>query len=193
MKNTIKILSLFLLFTINCNCQVTSIVPLESLSSEHPNGVYLKDLNDELPFYVDTWVGILNNKKYTFEFVKFTQHLSRYEPDGDYHYCDRLKGKFKVEDLSTGSILYNDLSITDYYDYKLNLLSLRIGASFSYIDKENCFNSAKFFLLKVAGNSNQLRYKHFRPTDYINIDCPYANQGDIPMFLPTGDLILTRQ
>ena len=191
MKNTIKILSLFLLFSINCNCQVTTIVARSEY--DYPNGAYLKDLNDELPFYVDTWVGILNNKKYTFEFVKFTQHLSQSEPGGTYHYKDKLRGKFKVEDLTTGSILYNDLSITDYYDYKLNLLSLRIGASFSYIDKENCFNSAKFFLLKVAGNSNQLRYKHFRPTDYINIDCPYANQGDIPMFLPTGDLILTRQ
>ncbi len=193
MKKTIKILSLFLVFTINCNCQVTSIVPFESLKSENPDGAYMKDLNDELPFYVDTWVGVLNNKRYTFEFVKFTQHLHQSEPGGAYYYIDDLMGKFKVEDLTTGSILYNDLSVPNYNDYKIFLTTLRIGANFAYIDFENCSNSADFYLLKVAGNPNQLRYKHFRPTDYINIDCPYANQGDIPMFLPTGDLILTRQ
>lgn len=191
MKKTIKILSLFLLFTINCNCQVTTIVPRSEY--DYPNGAYLKDLDNELPFYVDTWVGILDNKKYTFEFVKFTQHLSQYEPGGPYHYKDKLRGKFKVEDLTTGSVLYNDLYITDYHDYKLNLLSLRIGASFSYTDNNNCFNSADFYLLKVVGNPNQLRYEHFRLTEFNSYDCPYENQADIPMFLPTGDLILTRQ
>ena len=193
MKKTIKILSLFLLFTINCNCQVTSIVPLASLSFEHPSGVYMKDLDNELPFYVDTWEGILDNKKYTFEFVKFAQHLSQYEPGGAYYYMDDLMGKFKVEDLTTGTILYNSMSTTVYEDYIIYLNTLQIGASFSYSDKNNCFNNAKFYLLKVAGNPNQLRYEHFRLTDYIDNDCPYANQADIPMFLPTGDLILTRQ
>ncbi len=191
MKKTIKILSLFLLFTINCNCQVTTIVPYNSY--DYPNGAYIKDLDNELPFYVDTWVGILDNKKYTFEFIKFTQHLSQYESGGPYHYIDALRGKFKVEDLTTGTVLYDNLSATAYEDYNIDLSSLIIGASFFYLDKNNCFNSAKFFLLKVAGNPNQLRYEHFRLTDYIDNDCPYTNQADIPMFLPTGDLILTRQ
>lgn len=191
MKKTIKILSLFLLFTINCNCQVTTIVPYNSY--DNPNGAYVKDLDNELPFYVDTWVGILDNKKYTFEFVKFTQHLSQYESGGPYHYRDELMGKFKVEDLTTGTVLYDNLSATAYEDYNIDLSSLIIGASFFYLDNDNCFNSAKFFLLKVVGNPNQLRYEHFRLTDFIPYECSYENQEDIPMFLPKGDLILTRQ
>jgi len=191
MKKIFKLASL-LFFTINVNCQVTSIVPLRSRSFEHPNGVYIKDLDNELLFYVDTWEGVLNNKKYTFEFVKFTQHLTQYDT-GYYHYRDVLKGKFKVVDLSTGITLYDNLAATAYEDYNIFLASLRSGGSFSYMDVQNCYNSADFQLYKVTGNPNQLYYNQFSLTDFTNFDCPYQNQADIPMFLPTGDLILTRQ
>lgn len=191
MKKTIKILSLILLFTINCNCQVTTIVPRSEY--DFPNGAYLKDLDNELPFYVDTWVGFQDNKKYTFEFVKFTQQLSQYEPGGDYNYRDELVGKFKVENIVTGDVLYNNIPTIAFEDYKIFLTSLRTSASFSYVDKVNCFNSADFFLVKVIGNPNQLKYEHFTLTEFMVDGCPYTNQADIPMFLPTGDLILTRQ
>lgn len=189
----IKCLIIFLIFKTNCSSQVTEIVPLRSLASEHDNGVYLKDIDNELTFYEGTWVGTLNDKKYTFEFVKFTQHLSQYEVGGDYYYRDDLMGKFKVEDLITNNVIYNDLSIITYEDFKIFLTSLRVGAYFSYVDKVNCFNSADFFLFKVSGNPNQLRYENFSLNFYSNYNCQYTNQEDIPLFLPMSDLILTRQ
>jgi len=188
MKKTFKILSLFLLFSINVNCQVTTVIPLDQY--DYPNGAYKKDLNNELPFYVDTWEGVLNNKKYTFEFVKFTQHLTQYDT-GYYHYADELMGKFKVVDLTTGITLYDNLAATSYEDYNIFLLTL--NGSFMYMDNNHCFNSAEFYLFKIPGNPNQLNYNQFSLTGFTNFDCPYQNQADIPMFLPTGDLILTRQ
>ena len=183
-------LATLLLFTINVNCQVTTVIPLDQY--DYPNGAYKKDLNNELPFYVDTWEGVLNNKKYTFEFVKFTEHLTQYDSEY-FHYEDELMGKFKVVDLATGITLYDNLAATAYEDYNIFLTTLRLGGSFSYIDAQNCYNTADFQLYKVPGNPNQLNYKWFRLIEYDYFDCPYQNQADIPMFLPTGDLILTRQ
>jgi len=105
-----------------------------------------------------------------------------------------LKGKFKVVDLATGITLYDNLAATDYEDYTIFLTSLQSGGSFSYVDAQNCYNTADFQLYKVSGNPNQLHYNQFRLISYAYFfDCPYENQEDIPMFLPTGDLILTRQ
>lgn len=190
MKKIFNITTLLFIFSINCNCQVTTTMPFETY--DYPNGAYLKDLENKLPFYVGTWEGILNNKKYTFEFVKFTQHLSQSSTEY-YHYEDELMGKFRVIDLATGTTLYDNLAATDYDDYNIFLTTLKAGGSFTYLDSEHCFNSARFELFKVVGNPNQLRYNQFRSTTYHYSDCPYQSKADIPMFLPTGDLILTRQ
>lgn len=191
MHKAIKILSLFLLITLNCNCQVTATLPLDSY--DYSYGAYLKDLNNELTFYEGTWVGVYDNKKYTFQFTIFYQYLTDYG-NGNYHYEDSLMGKFKVEDLVSGQIIFNDLLVTNYDDYKIFLASVKSG-SFIYSDAQNCNNTVEFSLFKVTGTTNQLYYNQFELRDFSNslIDCPYENQEDIPMFLPQGNFILTRQ
>jgi hypothetical protein len=59
----------------------------------------------------------------------------------------------------------------------------------------NCDNSAKFYLYKIENNIDQVKYKNFTYGEYFSLDgpCPYADQLDIPMFLPKVDLVLTRQ
>lgn len=190
MKKIQALLLIFYILSIPSYGQVTGILPLNSF--DLPNGAYVKDLGNQLTYYEGKWVGSLNNKKYTFEFVKFPQHLSQYEVGGDYYYMDNLMGKFKVEDLSTGTVLYDNLSAINYDDYNIFLSSLRNGASFGYLDSINCLNSAGFYLFKVSGSPNQLSYKNFALDDYIEYNCPYATQAEIPMFLPTSDLILTK-
>ena len=74
MKKIFKI-AFILLFTINVNSQITEIVPLNSLKNE--NGTYRKDLNNELPFWEGTWIGITNNRKYTFQFEILYQEMKR--------------------------------------------------------------------------------------------------------------------
>lgn len=187
------IITLFILFnTVFASCQVTTTVPLNTY--DYPNGAYLKDLNNELPFWEGTWEGIANNKKYIFEFVIFRQHLITFPNN---HYIDEIKGKLKVIDLNTSQELYNNLNITNYENFKIHGLSLR-GSVFHFWFQDtinNCFNEASFSLVKDPATSNQIIYKNFELGEYIGnyLNCSYQNQSDIPMFLPRVNLVLTKQ
>ena len=111
-KTIFNILCL-LLISINIQCQV---LPLYTPSFERTNGLYLKDLDDVQSFLEGTWIGVINNKEYTFQFVKFPHYLISY---GNVNYYeDVLKVKFKVVDLITNQLLYNDLQIVDFENYK---------------------------------------------------------------------------
>ncbi len=187
----VNVILIALIITLNANCQT---VPLRTLSYEMPNGSYAKDLDNELPFWIDTWKGTVNNKKYTFTFVLFAQHL-RTSPNGDFRYKDLIVGKLKVIDLSTNSTLHDESSYVNYDDFVINGIYLKENKFyFSLFDKENyCNNSADFTFEKDPNNPNQITYKDFKYGEYHYFDCPYANQEDIPMFLPKVDLVLTRQ
>jgi len=194
MKNIIKIL--FLLITVNVSCQVTSIAPMGDLYFEHSNGVYLKDLNHELDFIEGTWEGTLNNKKYIFEFTVFTRYLETFS-SGEYYYQDRLKAKFKVIDLSSNQVLYEILSANNYEDYRIQKLTIWDETQFimGFMDTQNnCYNSAEFSIIKNVNNLNQITYKNFEMGDYGGLTpCSYSTQADIPMYLPTQELILIKQ
>ncbi|UOX35117.1 hypothetical protein LXD69_06285 [Flavobacterium sediminilitoris] len=191
MKTILK-LTCFLLFTIQVSCQVTQIKPLNYTDIES-NGDYLKDLDGILPFWVGTWKGTVNNREYTFQFTKFTQHLTTFS-SGRYFYLDELKAKFKVVDLSTNQVLYDDLNVTEFSDYKIRYLSnLYEEYTFHFRDTEsNCNNQARFTLIKSVDNPNQIAYKDFKYDENI-YECPYETQADIPMFLPKTNLVLIRQ
>lgn len=196
MKYTLKYI--LILTVLSCKSQVTSIAPLNGLSFENPNGTYFKDLNNELDYYVGKWEGILNNKKYIFEFVKFTQHLRSYDgtTNGRYHYEDELKGKLKVVDLQTNQVLYDNLNATNYDDYLILGLAKKNGMfSFRYRGKpEHCYLLAEFHLRRINGQPNQLTYCYFTLQSYRDNECfNYQNIYDIPIFLPKADLILTKQ
>jgi len=193
MKNIIKLI--LFLFTVNVSCQVTNIVPLNTVY--YSDGAYLKDLNNELPFLEGTWEGTLNNKKYIFQFTVFYQHLFT-GVDGSYEYEDQLKAKFKVVDLTTNQVLYDNLNASGYEDYKISNLTIRSNEFImGFIDTlENCYNRVEFSFTKNPNNLNQITYKNFEMGDYFpgTPGCPETTvQADIPMFLPTQELILTKQ
>jgi hypothetical protein len=191
MQKALKIIAITLI-SLNVNCQT---LPLNG-PEEPNNGGYLKDIENVLPFWEGTWKGTVNNKEYTFQFVQFPHHLWSF-PNGDFYYIDRLMVKFKVEDLTNNQILYDDLNVVNFEDYKVEFLSYNIynGYSFFFSDSiTNCFNSAEFKLIKNPNNPNQVLYTAFNYDALIHPQsCPYANQQDIPMFLPKVDLTLTRQ
>ena len=104
-----------LFISLNASCQ---ILPLKTPNFDCPNGAYKKDLDNIFPYLSGTWKGVVNNKEYTFQFVSFPHQLVEFS-NGDYFYEDQLKCKFKVVDLSNNQILYNDLMITNFDDYKI--------------------------------------------------------------------------
>lgn len=191
MKNIIQLI--IFLFTINVSCQVTNIVLLNSVY--YSDGAYLKDLNNELPFLEDTWEGALNNKKYIFQFTIFYQHLST-GADGSYEYRDRLSGKVKIIDLATNQVLYDNLNASNYDDYKIEYLTI-LGNEYmmGFFDTpSNCYNEAEFSIIKNHNNLNQVIYKNFELGEYGGLTpCNYNTQADILMYLPTQEIILTKQ
>lgn len=194
MKILLKI-NLLLLFTINSNCQ--TLLPLNTPYFKiNNNGSYLKDIDNVLPFWVDTWKGVANDKEYTFQFTTFLHHTNTF-PSGNYFYIDKLVGKFKVVDLVTNVVLYDDLNVSTFEDYKINLSGYgnNIGYVFLFVDDNtHCNNMTKFTLLKNSTNPNEIIYTNFEYTEFLSTDnCVYPEQEDIPMFLPKIDLILTRQ
>jgi len=188
-----------LLVTINSSCQVTQTVPLQEI--DYPNGAYRKDMLNQFSFFVGSWKGTVNQIEYTFELSFFPQVLKTYENDM-YEYKDQLMGKFKAVNLTNNQVLYDNLNAIDIEDYKL--LALNISESkvfnFRFLDTEsNCFNRVNFKLIKNDTNPNQITYKGIELGEFgLFYDgaygCPYyEQQSDIPMFLPTEELILTRQ
>ena len=194
MKNTLKIVSC-LFFSISIYSQVTIEVPLSTVTFQ--NGAYFKDINNELLPYVGTWEGVLNNKKYTFVFQKFTQHLTSYFPYSEsYHYDDRLKGKFQVTNNTTGEIIYSSLSASTYDDFPIYGVVKPYHGRFSFVFKDteaNCENGLEFMLKNIPNQPNQLKYFHFEYKDSWNIDCTtYSDRMDIPVNLPMSELIFTK-
>ena len=174
------------------SCQ--TIVPRGTIHV--PSGAYVKDINNSFTPYIGTWEGTVNNKKYTFKFTKFEKYLKT-NSDGYAFYKDYMLGNFKVTDLSTGLILYDNLSATEYENFRMsgNPIPTRGICFFSFLDTEaNCSNGLEFMLRKIKGQPNQLTYCDFQVDDFWKFwDCPaYPDRTNIPIFLPRQDFILTK-
>jgi hypothetical protein len=193
MKKLITISILLFLLTVSTYAQVTQIVPINSL--QYPNGAYRKDLNGEFNRYVGTWEGVLNNKKYTFVFQKFEQHLYTYL-NNTYEYADRLKVKFKITDLATNSIIYDGLNAINYEDFPIYAASKPYNTLLTFVFKDtevNCFNTLEFTLKNVPNMPNQLKYCYFKYDDFWIDSCAnYQDRMSIPVFLPKEVFILTK-
>ncbi len=184
-----------ILISLKLHSQVTVVLPLSTV--DYTNGAYFKDFDNELLPYVGTWEGILNNKKYTFVFQKFTQHLISSAPLSDnYLYQDLLKGKFEVIELSTGAVIYSSLSAINYEDFPILGVVKPYNGRFDFYFQDteiNCENGLEFSLRNIPSQPNQLKYYWFRYNDWYKSDCSmYSDRMDIPIFLPMQELILTK-
>lgn len=196
MKKISTILFVILVsYNMSSQILVSQIVPLSTHT--FPENAYLKDLNNVLLPYVGTWEGILNNRKYTFVVTKFTQN---YDDFGKY-FKDELMVKLQLTDMSNGVILYDNLSAITYDEYNILGTTPHKGMFNCYFtDSEaNCKNKFEFILKNIPGNPNQKKYCYFayhqswNPLSngyncYTNID-----RYSLPVYLPTEDLILTKQ
>jgi hypothetical protein len=191
-----KIIFVIVLAITSCKAQqlpVTTTLPLGEF--DYPNGAYLKDINNELLPFVGTWVGIFNNKRYTIKLRKFTQQLITADYI-NYEFIDDIAGDLKVEDITTNTVLYDNLNIVNYEDLNLISLGKPRGSMFKFMFRDtdaNCNNYMEFYLQKQT-NINQLKYRDFRFTeDRMKGDCIYDNREDAPRTLPNGEFILTKQ
>lgn len=198
MKNIILIiLTIIIGQNIFCQTAVSQILPLSTKPSHYIENVYLKDLNNILNSYTGTWEGIQNNRKYTFIVTKFAQN---YNDFGKY-FKDELMVKFRVTNMSNGTIIYDNLSAITYDQYNVMGTTPHKGLFNCYFtDSEfNCKNAFEFTLKDITGNPNQKKYCYFayqkswNPLSNGNYCYDNVDRMSLPIYLPTEDLILTKQ
>lgn len=173
------------------SCQ--TIVPITTLNP--PNGSYSKDLDDKYLPYLGTWEGIIDNKKYTFIFTKFTKHYTVW-PNGESFYSDDFGAKLKVTDLLTNTIIYDNTAITTYDDYKIwGAYPMHGICHFLFFDEVSpCKVDLEFNLRNVAGQPTQLKYSNFSFSEGVFLwECTqYAKATDKPVILPKVEFILNK-
>jgi len=189
------ILILFCISVQISSCQ--TIKPLDTY--DYQDGDYMKDLNNVLLPYVGTWEGVLNNKKYTFVFTKFTQHLTAYS-SVFFHYSDDLMANFKVTDLATNTVIYDNTATTSYNNQRIFCANPDVPRGMLHLfftdTDANCQNKLSFVLRNITGYPDQLTYCYFKYGSWGNgvyRDCPnYTDRSQIPVYLPQQDFVLTK-
>lgn len=186
---------IYLIFTINVNSQVTTIVPLSSYN--YPNGAYVKDLNNELLPYVGTWKVVKDNKEYTFVLQIFYQHQFT-QPSGSYHYEDVLKAKYEVKDLALDDVIFTTMTAVNFDDFWISAIGtpdIEGRLNFHFCDIAHCYNSMSFSLFTIQGNPNQLKYGLFNYYDWWHPEnCPnYPDRINVPVPIPKTWATFTKQ
>lgn len=191
---TLNFLIILLLLTTTGRGQILTILPLNT--TDFPDGAYMKDLDNVLPFWTGTWEGVSGNQKFTLEISSFPeQHFQT--PYANY-YQDRIAGKFKITIVPSGQIIYNTLAVSSYQNYPIMIvpfLNSSLDCTFQD-DASNCNVTADFILTRIPGQLNQIKYTMFSRVTYnpfLEGCSQYDNVMQIPMPLPTTDLILYRQ
>lgn len=97
MKKIFVILFGFMAYVINAQTRVESL----NKRKEREQGVYYKDLDNELTPYVGTWIANIKGKTFqiTFEKVKEFHEFNKY-------WRDRIHARYEMKD-SNGKILYS--------------------------------------------------------------------------------------
>lgn len=162
---------------------------------EAPSGAYIKDIDNAFIPYIGTWQGIWDNKIFIIKIEKIAHRLRSF-PSGHYYYEDRLIAKYEIKNASNDAIIESNMDILIEEEAKIS----NIGTGkdnqmyFLYSDQNLCSNSGEILLQRNLSNLNQLSYFYFHDEFWLEENCPYERQEDIPIPIPipTINLLLTK-
>ena len=189
-----KIICILLLVSFNVQSQQGNILPLNYDILSAGNGDYIKDIDNAYLPYLGNWETQWEGKKMNITIQKNIKQLLTF-PNGDYYYEDYLIIKYKIIDLSTQLELANTYGINNLKDAKITSSGPvnNNQLSFLYIDPDLCNNSGKIKLIRNLGNPNELFYQYRFDEFWMPDDCPYLTQAEIPIYIPTVNVTLTKQ
>ncbi|WP_157505078.1 DUF6705 family protein [Flavobacterium tegetincola] len=191
----ILIISMVLLRALNAQSQENIVLPLNhDPTLKIQNGTYIKDIDNIYLPYLGNWETQWEGKKMTITIQKNTKQLLTF-PNGDYYYEDYLIIKFRVIDLATQLEFANTYAISNLKDAKIRSISTGKynQLSFLYMDPDLCNNSGKIKLIRNLGNPNELFYQYRFDEFWMPDNCPYLTQAEIPIYIPTVNVTLTKQ
>lgn len=188
MKQIIYILTLFAL---SCKAQ-QQVLPLNTSAFSSPSNSYFKDLNNQLDYYVGTWVSNFDNKVIS---LVITKEIKRpFEMWDKNFFTDQLIVRYEVK--KNGVVLESTLNKDFTNDGKLSIDGSKIqdnGNSITLLfSGGNCSVGIGTIVLKRKSFA-QFFLGYYPSTATLNdISCP--PNLDYTIYLPeTENLIFTKQ
>ncbi len=190
-----KLFFLFLITTYNIvSSQEGIILPLSEYTDNNSiDGTYYADSENLFLPYIGTWQAVWNNKIFLLTIQKVTRNKELF-PDVSYWYEDRLIGKYKILNASTGNVMQETPSLYSVNNAKLT--NAGVGKNnkliMGYFDLNICNISGQVWLERNLINSNQLQYFFIKGDFSLDENCPYNSYDEIPIPIPTLHLILNK-
>lgn len=192
MKNLILIITCF---TLSLSCKAQQIVPLDTYPTYIQNNDYLKDLNNELDFFIGTYQTNYQGNTYT---LYITKIIKKPIGGGTVNYFqDVLSMRYTIED-SSGQIIEDTQNMNftpnqrDFTIYSLSNLDSAKFVAFSYGGIGCNIGSGRILLQHKGGHQFSFKY---RPEElpYYPTNCPNLNNDDIKLPAIVDEIIFTKQ
>ncbi|WP_419870921.1 DUF6705 family protein [Chryseobacterium sp. CT-SW4] len=187
------IFTLFALTVSLITCKAQQVYPLNADFDEVADHSYLKDLNNELTPYLGTYKATYNGNEITLVITKEDKKLI--ELTSKKFYQDVLHVKYTVKDITTGTILDDNLNPTGPDKKKLESMGTNALDNNSidlYYSGTKCgIGWGRITLLKI--NDTQFKWTYYPNSSiFSGNDCP--DSKSIKVYLPdTENLIFTKQ
>lgn len=184
---------MFLFISINITAQ--QIFPIKTDHRLVPANSYLKDLNNELDFYVGTWKANYDGKQVYLFVTKEINKLFYYKPNNVYK--DALIVTYEIRTGDGQLILYSNSNATiSQFGYKDTIQSFYPDNNgnevFLYYAGNNCrVGWGSIYFNKI--NATQFSWK-YRPNSTLLTDDSCPGNQDTTIYLPvTDNLVFTKQ
>ncbi|MDQ0780207.1 DUF6705 family protein [Chryseobacterium sp. W4I1] len=191
MKNlTIKSLLIFLAINFS-SCKAQQVYPLNTYPDDVQAGSYLKDLNNELNYYVGTWQSTFNGRTTILSITKDEHHLLRRDLTTTF-YQDILLVKYIIKD-SSGVVLQNNSNAQGESDRNfITSISIKDNTVYLYYNGTNCGVGWGEILLKKINPLSLSWSYHPNSSVLTTKNCP--GNPDKTIYLPEAEnLIFTKQ
>jgi hypothetical protein len=177
MKNLYLYIVLFIVTFTTAHAQVTISLEQQANYLDSPDGIpedvtYIKDINNTLPKFVGTWIGIADGKIVELHINQFL-HLPT---SSDGIKIDKLSGRLLVKEQTTNIVLYSTLNISNNEETFLTGGYINNEAyvmNFSNKNDSYCMDGGEVFLW-VNNNTLTDMILNFHRTQDIIIEgkCP---------------------
>lgn len=164
-----------------------TVYPLNSTNTS--NGSYIKDIDNQLDYFIGTWTVTWDNKTTVFTFQKKIKERTDFV-NGKHCFEDLLIGKFKTTDNNGNIIEETDFNSSGGEWLRGNIIyNNGNSCDLSHLMLTNqCVGTISFNLTKIAGNPNQLQWEFEKPNaTFINCTAEELNIN-----VPKTTVILTK-
>ena len=187
---------LFLLgwLTITLSCKAQQIVPLDTYPTHIQNNDYLKDINNELDFFIGTYQTNYQGNTYTLYITKVIKQPF-YDGVSANYFQDVLSMRYTIKN-SSGQTIEDTHNMTfapnqrDFTIYSLSSFDSSKLVAFFYSGIGCSIGNGSIIFKQISGNQFSFKY---RPGEYLYpFDCPNLTENDVKLPAVVDGIIFTK-